>query len=189
MADEDEDFNPLDALENERGNNLFESALSEYPYLADKDIAFQYSPGRGRGFLEFYQPDEPGSEEFPRPTSLPMGKPGIEVFDPKTRPIDVLADYVSHYGVQTDPFLGEKYGAFAESLTPEQRQRLLEQYDYYKKNPQYNETRPYAEWEKSVGLPGYFRGYTFNQWERPEELYVPKQLELLNEVRKYLGIK
>ncbi len=183
------DTSVLDAIQSDQGNKLFEKAQQEYPYLANKNIAYKYSPNKGRGFLEFYDPEEIGSPEFPRPKELPLGKIGIEVFDPKTRPIDILADYVSHYGVEQDPFLVERYKKFASSMTPEQRQRLQEQYKYYQQHPEYREQRPYEEWEKISGLPGYFRGYTFNQWENPQELYTQQQLQMLDEVRRYLGVK
>ena len=171
------------------GAQMFEKAQKEYPYLADKDISYKYSPQGGRGFLEFYDPKETGSPEYPRPKELPLGKVGIEVFDPKTKPIDILADYVSHYGVQKDPYLSERYKQFSGSMNPEQQKRLQEQYKYYQEHPQYKEQRPYAEWEKASGMPGYFRGYTFNQWDNPKEMYTPQQLQVLDQVRKYLNIK
>ena len=52
------------------GQMLFEKAKTEYPYLADKDIAFDYAPAKGRGFLEFYSPEETVSGgELPRKTA------------------------------------------------------------------------------------------------------------------------
>ena len=171
------------------GQMLFEKAKTEYPYLADKDIAFDYAPAKGRGFLEFYSPEETGSQEYPRPQNIPMGKVGVQVFDPKTRPVDILADYVSHYGVETDPYLSERYQQFQQSFTPEQQKRLQEQYAYYQQHPKYKESRPYEEWLKASGMPGYFRGYTFNQWEDPKGYYTQQQLELLDQVRKYLNVK
>jgi hypothetical protein len=171
------------------GQIIFDRAKKDYPYLADKDIAYKYSPSKGRGFLEFYPPGETGSPEYPRPKELPVGKVGIEVFDPKTRPLDILADYVSHYGVEKDPYLAERYKKFSESMDDRQRRILKEQYRYYQQHPKYKEQRPYEEWEKMSGMPGYFRGYTFNQWEKPKEMYTPQQIQLLDEVRKYLGIK
>lgn len=179
----------LDAIQADQGSKLFEKTQQEYPYLSNKDISYKYSPNKGRGFLEFYDPQEIGSPEFPRPKELPIGKVGIEVFDSKTRPIDILADYVSHYGVEQDPFLIERYKQFSSSMTPEQRQRLQEQYKYYQQHPEYQEQRPYQEWENASGLPGYFRGYTFNQWENPQEIYTPEQIKMLDEVKKYLGVK
>jgi hypothetical protein len=183
------DTSVLETIKSNQGNKLFERAQQEYPYLSGKDIAYKYSPNQGRGFLEFYDPEETGSPEYPRPKELPLGKVGIEVFDPKTRPIDILADYVSHYGVEKDPYLTQRYQEFINSMSPEQRQILREQYQYYQQHPEYKEQRPYEEWEKISGLPGYFRGYTFNQWENPQEMYSPQQIQLLDQVRQYLGIK
>ena len=193
MADKEEldsiDTSILDTIKTDRGNKLFERAQQEYPYLAGKDIAYKYSPQQGRGFLEFYDPQETGSPEYPRPKELPLGKVGIEVFNPKTRPIDILADYVSHYGVEKDPYLAQRYQEFIGSMSPQQRQILQQQYKYYQQHPEYQEKRPYEEWEKASGLPAYFRGYTFNQWENPQEMYSPQQIEMLNQVKKYLGVK
>jgi hypothetical protein len=73
-------------------------------------------------------------------------------------------------------------------MSPEQRQRLQEQYQYYQQHPEYKEQRPYQEWEKASGMPGYFRGYTFNQWDNPQEMYTPQQIQMLDQVRKYLGV-
>jgi hypothetical protein len=163
------------------GSLMFENAKKEYPYLADKDIAFDYAPGQGRGFLEFYSPEETGSPEYPRPQNIPLGRVGVQVFDPKT--------YVSHYGVENDPYLSERYQQFQQSFTPEQQQRLQEQYAYYQQHPEYKESRPYEEWLKASGMPGYFRGYTFNQWDDAKDMYTPEQLKTLDAVRSYLRIK
>jgi hypothetical protein len=182
------DTSILDTIKSDQGGKLFETAQKEYPYLSGKDIAYKYSPQQGRGFLEFYDPQETGSPEYPRPKELPLGKVGIEVFDPKTKPIDILADYVSHYGVEQDPYLAQQYQQFAGSMSPEQRQRLQQQYQYYQQHPEYKEQRPYEEWEKASGMPGYFRGYTFNQWDNPQEMYSPQQIQMLDQVRKYLGV-
>jgi len=171
------------------GSLMFENAKKEYPYLADKDIAFDYAPSQGRGFLEFYSPEETGSPEYPRPQNIPLGRVGVQVFDPKTRPIDILADYVSHYGVENDPYLSERYQQFQQSFTPEQQQRLQEQYAYYQQHPEYKESRPYEEWLKASGMPAYFRGYTFNQWDDAKDMYTPEQLKILDAVQSYLRIK
>jgi hypothetical protein len=164
----------------------FNDVMMLYPYLKDKNIEFSYAPADNRGYVEFYAPDEPGSKEFPRPKSLPMGKVGIEVLSKDTRPIDVLGDYVSHWGVYEDPFLRRSYQAFINSLDDGQLNRLQRQYNDSIK--MYGERRPFSRWLESTGLPGYFRGYTFEQWDKPEELYRDDQLRLLDNVRGYLGI-
>ena len=171
------------------GSLMFENAKKEYPYLADKNLAFKYSPSGGRGFLEFYGPDETGSPEYPRPKDIPMGQVGVEVFNPKVRSKDILADYVSHYGVEQDPFLKERYQQFLGSFTPQQQETLKEQYKWYQNDPEFKETRPYEEWLNISGLPAFFRGYTFDQWEDAKEMYTPEQLKTLDAVRSYLGIK
>jgi hypothetical protein len=183
------DTSILDTISSDKGAKLLETAQKEYPYLADKDIAFDYAPAKGRGFLEFYSPEETGSPEYPRPQNIPMGKVGVQVFDPKTRPIDILADYVSHYGVENDPFLKSQYQQFQQSFTPEQQKVLQDQYAYYQQHPEFKESRPFEQWKEASGMPGFFRGYTFNQWNDAKSAYTPQQLLLLDQVKKYLGVK
>ena len=168
------------------GQVMFDKAQTEYPYLADKNIAFEYAPSadpKENRLLEFYAPDEPGDPNSPKPASF-AGRPGVQVLSPQVRPIDILADYVSHYGVNTDPKLQQLYQQFSQQVDPAQMQQ---RYQYHQQN--LGEKRPYEDWYKQTGLPEYFRGYTFNQWEKPEEMYNPQQLQTLNLVRQYLGIK
>jgi hypothetical protein len=167
------------------GQMLLQNAKKEFPYLAKQDFGFAYTPNlQEERLLEFYAPNEPGAPESPRPTSLPLGKPGVQVFSTKVRPIDVLGDYVSHYGVQNDPRLAELYKQFASSLSP---QNMQERYQYHQQN--FGEKRPYQDWYQQTGLPEMFRGYTFNQWDDAKSMYTPQQLKVLDQVRQYLGIK
>jgi hypothetical protein len=162
------------------GSLMFEGAKKEYPYLADKDIAFAYTPTEGdQRMLEFYPPDE---EQ--RPAYIPKGVPGIEVFNPQTKPLDILGDYVSHYGVNVDPQLQELYSQFQGQLDPNMMQQ---RYQYHVQN--LGEQRPYEQWLQTSGLPEMFRGYTFNQWENAKDMYTPEQLKTLDAVRSYLRIK
>ena len=164
----------------------FSDIVRMYPYLSDKNISYVYEPTKDRGFVEFYSPTEPGSKEYPRPKSLPMGGVGIQVLSKDAKPIDVLGDYVSHWGVYTDPFLKRTYQDFVNSLDDKQLNTLEKQYKYSQEN--FGENRPFSQWLEITGLPGYFRGYTFNQWENPEDMYRKDQLKLLDNVRSYLGI-
>ena len=163
------------------GRMMFEKAQKEYPYLSGKDIAFSYTPKKDDRKLEFY-----GPEETERPKNIPSGKVGIEVFNPKVSPLDILGDYVSHYAVQNDPRLKELYAQFQSQLNPDE---MLKRYQYHQQH--LGEQRPYSEWLKLVGSPEVFRGYTFNQWpsEFSQKYYTPEQIKTLNEVRSYLGIK
>jgi hypothetical protein len=163
------------------GQIMFDKAQKEYPYLQGKDISFAYTPTPNETRqLEFYPP-----EETQRPAYIPSGRPGIEVFNPNVKPIDILGDYVSHYAVQNDPRLKEMYGQFQQSIDPATMQQ---RYQYHQQN--FGEQRPYEQWLQQTGLPEYFRGYTFNQWgDNAAQMYTPQQLNILNQIRNYLGIK
>ena len=95
-----------------------------------------------------------------------------------------MGDYASHYGVDTDPQLKALYAQFAGQLDPKAMQ---ERYQYHTQN--LGENRPYEQWMQMTGLPEMFRGYTFNQWQDAAKMYTPEQLQTLNAVRSYLGIK
>ena len=179
----------LQTIENDRGSRLLDIAREEYPYLQDKQIDFLYSPSKFNdksGVLEFYPPDEPGAPDRPRPKELPMGRVGIEVFSPKTRPIDVLGDYVSHWGVNVDPKLQDYYSRFQQIVPEEVMQKRYQEHQRL-----FGEKRPYQDWYDISGFPEYFRGYVFNQFPEDfsQQQFNAEQMQLLNEVRKYLGIQ
>lgn len=174
--------------------SVIDQAMSQYPILQGAGITGTMSPNldngkdpnQGGGYLEFYPPGETGTEGYPRPQALPLNSPGVEVRSAKTRPIDVLGDVVSHHMVNTDPKLSGYYQQFQNSLTPDQHARLQDQYQYAQANQ--GEARPYDEWAKASGLPGYFRGYAFQQW--PDEFnakaYTPEQRGMFDEMMGYL---
>ena len=168
----------LDTIAQQQGANLFETAQKEYPYLQGKDIAYKFSPQQNPEYmLESYKGED-------LPEWAKGRQAAIEVFNPKTSPLDILGDYVSHYAVETDPQLQQLYQQFQGQLDPKAMQ---ERYQYHVAN--FGENRPYEQWYQMTGLPEMFRGYTFNQWENPKELYTPAQLQTLDTVRQYLGIK
>lgn len=170
-------------LQAQQGAKLFQDAKTTFPYLADKNIGFVYSPNaNNKNMLEFYSPDE-----TERPKEIPLGQPGVQVFNPNTRPMDILADYVSHYGVTQDQKLKEIYEKFASSV-PEKT--LKDRYEWHQKHE--GEKRSFEDWKKMTGLPELFRGYTFKQWGddvTAKRMYTPEQLKVLDEARKYLNIK
>lgn len=168
----------------EQIRNTFTRALAEYPVLQSSGVGFKASPNRGKGFLEFWPAQEPGAHDFTRPSEFPMGTVGVEVYNPKTRPIDILGDVVSHHLVKTDPYLKKTYQDFESSLTPQQHEDLQRQYRYAQQH--FKERRPYADWYQSSGLPGYFRGGPFQQWENPQEIYTPGQLQSFEQMMQYL---
>ncbi|HKJ73776.1 MAG TPA: hypothetical protein VKA19_06635, partial [Alphaproteobacteria bacterium] len=175
------------APDNETQPPVYREAASKYPILKNLGISAISTPKKDRGYLEFWPPNETGGSDYPRPNTLPMGKPGIEIYRNDTRPIDVLGDVVSHYLVGKDPTVTKAYDKFVSSMTPEQKSRLKDNYQWAKDHE--NEKRPYAEWAKTSGIPAYFRGYTFDQWKNAKKLYTPKQIKRLDKLRSYLGIE
>ena len=139
--------------------DLLEQAKELFPYLQDKEILYLNTPNESDGrMLESYSP---GANTLPgegRPPEFPPDSFGIQNFSEKTRPIDVLGDYVSHEGVNNDPTLKELYRQF-DKVTPVDE--LKKRYEHHKKN---GEKRPFAQWKAKAGLPELFRGYTFDQW-------------------------
>lgn len=159
-------------------------AMKQYPIL--NGIGLRAVNGqRGGNVLEFWPPGEPGSSDYARPSGLDLGAPGVEV-GPKARPIDILADVVSHHLVNTDPGLKRAYSTFVNSVTPEQEQMLRNQYQYAKQS--FGEKRNFDTWKEVSGLPAFFRGYPFQQWpaEFNQRAYTPQQTQLLDAMMRYL---
>ena len=164
---------------------LLDQARQQYPILNNVDMHYKYSPEKHSaksGYLEFYPPDEIGTPAMPRP--FPTGKIGVEVYNPQTRPIDILGDVTSHHLVNgADPKLTQLYQQFSQSLDPAMMQR---RYAHAQANE--GESRPFADWAKASGIPGMFRGYTFDQWPNAARMYTPQQLQILDQVRTHVGI-
>jgi hypothetical protein len=170
------------------GQMMLQKAKQDYPYLADKEIPFVYTPVEGsENLLEVWKRGEEGEPSYQRPTQIPLNQTGIQVFTPEGgTPLNILGDYVSHYGVEADPRLAALYQQFQNSLSPEFMQ---DRYKYHQEN--FGEKRPYQQWYEMTGLPEIFRGYTFNQFkpEEAKQMYNAQQLQILDQVRNYLGIK
>lgn len=171
----------------ERADPIISQAKDQFPILKQYPIQYSRSNQPEKGFLEFWPPGEIGSSDHPRPKDIPQGAVGVEVLNEQTRPIDILGDVVSHHLVNVDPTFKKYYQSFEQSLTTDQRSRLNEQYIHAKVNE--GETRPYDEWYKSTGLPAYFRGYAFQQWDNPEALYTPEQLRMFDDMLTHLKRK
>jgi len=174
-------------VSNEGTGNILNRTKQEYPYLKDKNINVVVNPdSKIGGKLEFYDEKETGTGDTPRPQGIPLGQVGIEIKDPNVRPIDVLGDYVSHYAVYNDPKLKPLYDKFIKTI-PEEQQR--DRYNYAVEN--FGEDRPYEDWKEMSGDPGMLRGYVFDQFPKDEldKIYSPEQIELLDKIKKYLGIK
>lgn len=166
-----------------------QSAGQQYPILKNLNMGVINTPMPGDNrMLEFWPPDEPGDAQFPRPKQFPLGKPGVQVISPETKPSDIAGDVVSHYLVNTDPKLKGMYDQFAQSFqTPEAQARLREDYKWARANE--GEKRPFDEWATTTRIPDYFRGYVFKQWPEKAygEMYSPDQRGLLDQMSSYIG--
>ena len=171
----------------ERTDPVISQAKDQYPILNNYPIQYSRSNQPGKGFLEFWPQGEIGTADRPRPKDITADSIGVEILNEQTRPIDILGDVVSHHLVNVDPKFKSYYKTFEKSLTKDQQQRLQDQYAHAQVNE--GETRPYQDWYKSSGLPGYFRGYAFQQWDNPQEIYTPKQLKMFDDMMTHLKRK
>ncbi len=168
----------------DNGLGLWNQAQQEYPALQGLGLAYKYNPGGWQGMLESWPGNETGTPDHPRPSEFPMGQQGLEIYDPKTTPTDIMGDVASHFMKDSDPTIVQHYKTFQQSLEPWQHEILKGQYDYHQRN--YGESRPYDTWAEYTGIPGYFRGYAFNQWPDAQSMYTPQQLQNFDSMMRYL---
>lgn len=169
----------------DHGKTIFNAAKERFPILGEMDLGVKYNPGAYQVFLESWPGDEEGTPDHPRPAEFPLGKQGVEIYNPQTSIFDIMADVTSHFLKDSDPTVNQHYRTFEKSLTKEQHEILKEQYAYHKEN--YGEKRPYDDWYEHTGLPGYFRGYAFKQWDDPEAMYTTGQMQDFDSMMRYLG--
>jgi hypothetical protein len=166
---------------------VMDQAYQQFPILKDVPLVYKESPGKGgNNLLESWPPGEEGDKDYPRPKEFPLDKLGVENYSPKTRPIDILGDVVSHHLVNTDPQIQRTYSAFQKSITPSQEDLLKEQYKYAQQSE--GEKRDFDAWKESTGVPALFRGHAFQQWPSDfnKRVYTPQQRELLDKMMMYL---
>jgi hypothetical protein len=166
---------------------LLQRAKQQFPMLNQMQLGYKNTPGKyteGGNQLESWPAGEPGTPDRPRPQDFPLNRFGIENYNPHTRPIDLMGDVASHQLRYTDPLVKRTYEQFEASLTPEQNSRLKAQYQDAK--TQEGETRSFEQWREHTGLPAYFRGYAFQQWDQPERLYTQEQRRSFDQMMGYL---
>ena len=184
MPDPDFESTAMSAMRSLQAKPLLDASKQEFPILNKIPFSMIMNQKPNLGYLEFWPPDEPGTPEVPRPQAFAPGTMGLEIYNPSTRPIDVMGDIASHHLVKTNPKMRDYYQQFQSSLTPEQQMRLQTQYAHSQKNE--GEQRSFEQWKEQTGLPGYFRGYPFKQWDNPEQLYTPEQMKMFDEMMQYL---
>jgi len=174
--------------------NVFDQALAQYPILKNANPVGMMSTNAtdSGNMLESWPVGEQGTQDRPRPQELPNDKLGVQIFSSKTTPNDVAADIVSHALVKTDPTLKATYDQFASSITPEQKDFLMGDYENEVKQATLSggEKPPqFDQWLQQVGIPAAFRGYAFNQYNPQDQKafgYTDQQKQLLGSVKPYL---
>ena len=187
------DDNELRAtMEKDMGEKLWQTTREKYPILQQYEFNYAYKPEgvEPPGGMEFYPP-----EETDRPKQFPLGKPGVAVFDYRTTPEDIYGDIATHYLVKKDPKLIEMYNQFKSGMGPQSQEFLRE---LYREATDPNsglrgqvETRPYEQWLDVSGMDQYLRGYLANQFNPNDfsKVYTPQQLQVLQQMKQYLGLK
>lgn len=174
-------------------SNTYQRAQAQYPILNNLDMAFRVSANKDpNNYLETWPKNEPGEQGYRRPADFPMNKVGMEVFNQKTQPKDIMGDIVSHDLVNSHPVYKKAYEDFKSSITPKQQGILKQQYAYAQQNE--GEKRPYEQWAEIAGLPAYFRGNLFDQWQKDgktltTEMYTPEQLKSFDALKQYMSGK
>ena len=167
-----------------KGRGIVDQAKKEFPMLGNVPMKYKVSPRDNVGGLEYWNKEEVGTPESPRPKEFAIGEDGVEIYDVNIRPIDIMGDVASHNLIYNDPKMMQFYQQFTDSMTPDQQSRLKGQYRYAQEH--HNEQRPFEQWSERSGMPGYFRGYPFQQWEKPEEMYTQEQMKQFDAMMQYL---
>lgn len=169
--------------------DVWQQAIQQYPILQRQGLAGVMNIGGGQGYMESWQPGEPGSQDYPRPSTIPLNQPGIEIYRTDAQPIDVLADAASHFMVNSDPAMRSYYSQFQNMAQHNhtQQQMLQQQYQHALQNE--GESRPYDQWLNMTGMPAWFRGRAFEQWpsDFTDKTYSDPQKQLISAVQKYVG--
>ncbi len=158
--------------------DLLTQTLQRFPRLRAYagQVAYRSQPPKQGYYSESYPP---GSED-----SFAPKKFAVETYGNLNTPRDLAGELVSHYLARgVDPTLTRGYKQFVASLTPFQHSTLRGQYKWSQQHE--GETRPFQAWANSSGLPAYYRGAAFGQWNQPK-LFTRAQRAQLGKVLGYL---
>lgn len=170
---------PREVTSRDIGQELLGAVAAEYPLLKKylPGIAFKRSEASAGRKLEFYSQGERDSFD--------PSRPAVEVFGDEATPADLAGDVASHHLANgADPIISGYYKDFEATLSPQQKSRLQDQYRWHQENT--GEKRPFPQWYAATGLPAYFRGHAFNQWENAEQMYTPDQIAMFGRMLQYM---
>ena len=170
------------------GNARLEAAEKEYPFIKQHNPVVVDRPelrskvgSQYRGYAETFPIDEQGKPTDPRSKTLPIERPGVEVYNTDDFRSSDLAGEIMHI----DKYANEVRERLQASLTPAQIKTLKGTAADYKMSLDENMSEDAAMRNATDSA---MRGYVVNQWpdkQNKEMNYSEDQLKLLNNLKKY----
>jgi hypothetical protein len=171
---------------------LIAQAQQQYPFIKQYNPMVVVNPRPGDNLAETWRLHDEGAQDAPRPTSIPMDRVGIEVYNPQRfGPQDFAGEFL-----HVDPRANQVRAALMQSFSPEQIQRIknsAEDYDVTVKEikpdmpPEEVEKINQRAWNNAVDSA--LRGYTVGQYSDKDNAYIgytPEQLQLLDGLKRYM---
>lgn len=161
---------------------LLQDAQSTYPFIKQHNPVVITNPSQNGNYAETWPIGEPGSDYSPRPSAIPIGQLGVEVYNPQSFSAHDLAGEVLH----ADPMANSVRQQLMNSWTPKQLSALKQH------SADYQESLDQGQSEADAirnATDAAMRGYVINQW--PSHVnkamkYDKNQLKMLDGLRTYM---
>jgi len=159
-------------------DNIKRRMAEEYPFTKKHKAII--TMGTGDGHLETWPPQEEGTPEKPRPAAFPMGRTGIEIYNPQMTHHDVMLE---HFHV--DPVAHKTREYIKSSLTPDQFDAMRNEFKDYDMSMGMN---MHPDDAMNNGVDSLMRGY---MGQAPQEAndamnYSPTQRAMLGNLQNYM---
>ena len=166
-------------------NDLLGRAKAAYAFINQYNPAVHINPNHSNPenyFAETFLPNDEGYGEYRRPQQFPSNLTGVEVYKPdQFTEHDLAAEFLHR-----DPIAHATRAELLKSMTPAQFAQVQNEGDFAQPK-----SGPPLSLDQRLNniTDAMMRGYTIGQW--PKEVndrlqYSPKQLELLNGLKKYM---
>lgn len=153
---------------------LVAQAKQQYPFITKLNPVIIAGPKRGG---EGWPVGEEGAPDYPRPTSIPIDKHGIEV-GPGSTPADIAGEVL-----HVDPFANTTRDRLTQSLSPQQIAYLKQEaLDY--DSPDMTE-----ENKMRNAVDSAMRGHLVGQWPAEAVVkmnYTSAQTQMLDQLKQYM---
>ena len=161
---------------------LLAKASKDYPFILQHNPMVFMGNDPSRDYAETWPSTEEGTKKRPRPSNLPMGRVGVQVFRPNEFGASDMAAELLH----VDPVANATREGLLKMLTPQQIAKLKTSARDYQSTLDRGESEQRAI---QNAMDSALRGYAMNQW--PEEAnqamgYTPEQRRMLDTLRNYV---